>query len=116
MKEDVEGAKYADIRRAVSNTKGFGLNGIKNLSDAYDLIDLYSFCENVHEYYPEETTAVMEAITETVIVNQANISNANGLSFYFPCYNRSLVDEHRQLEETFTGRSFDIDCVVEKEN
>ena len=103
IQKDFTLSAYAMIRRAASDTKGFGLAGLKNIDDAYDLLDLHSFCEQIQEQYPEETASVKEALSKAVLENRSNVEDAHGLAFYLPYHNRNLVDEKEPLETVLTG-------------
>ena len=103
IQKDFSLSDYAVVRRAASQAKGFGLTGLKSLTDAYDLLDLYSFCEQLQEQYPKETASIEKALAKAVLVNYSNVQHANGLAFYFPYYNRTLATEKEPLDEVLTG-------------
>ncbi len=98
MQNAVENGEYAEINRKRADAKGFGLNGIKDLSESYDLIDIDDFCEKMKDILPDETANVQKAIRSLVAASSSNVDHAGGISLYFPGDNQELYSESQMVE------------------
>ena len=108
MGKGIEEGNYADLNRARSRTKAFGLAAASGKADAFDLLDLRDFTENLTELYPEETEMVRNALDRMVVRYTSNVSGANGISFYLPGDNLELygVSEELSSEETVLSSEY----------
>lgn len=108
MGKGIEEGNYADLNRARSRTKAFGLAAASGKEDAFDLLDLRDFTENLTELYPEETESVQNALDGMVVRYTSNVSGANGVSFYLPGDNLELygVSEELSSEETVLSAEY----------
>jgi len=57
-------------------------------SSEYDLIDLYHMAQLYYDESPEDAEMLMKAVDSAVIYHRSNISDINGLSVYYPYYNK----------------------------
>ncbi len=78
---------YKNISKIRANVYQYG-NEVKG----YDMIDLYSFINEVKDYASKSPNSLLKAIKETVIYNSTNEKNSNGISIYFP-YNGSKAEK-----------------------
>ena len=92
---------FPQASRIRESTKEFG-----TFSTAYsfDLIDIKNLCERMAGQYPDESRKVSQAIDDLVVYNKTNVSNANGVSMYFPYRNR---DAMAGLSSLYKQTSFD---------
>lgn len=108
MENGIEEGNYADLNRARSRTRAFGLAAASGKADAFDLLDLRDFTENLTDLYPEETEKVRNALDRMVVRYTSNVSGANGVSFYLPGDNLELygVSEELSSEETVLSSEY----------
>ncbi len=93
ISENMSEKHYTRIAHARSESKGFGyFISAEDDTDisSYDLTDLNSLVESLENEYPDETELIANTIKDSVIRNYSNISNANGISSYFPSSNKWL--------------------------
>ena len=97
MKKGIEEGSYADINKARSKTKAFGLSAANSKDDAYDLLDLRNLTENMEAMYPQESKAVHDALDQMLVERTSNVSGAGGISIYLPGDNMALYGISEEL-------------------
>ena len=97
MKKGIEEGKYAELNKARSHTKAFGLSAASSKDDAYDMLDLRDLAENVSDLYPEESKGVSEALDQMLVGYTSNVTGANGVSIYLPGDNLDLYNVSGEL-------------------
>ncbi|HOO27374.1 MAG TPA: clostripain-related cysteine peptidase, partial [Lachnospiraceae bacterium] len=90
---------YNEVARARDQVKSFGASGESD--DCYDMVDIDSLAMEFQEISPEKSTALTDALRETVVYSShnANIDRACGLSVYFPYKSKSDVPEALETYE-----------------
>lgn len=86
----VEG-NYSAIAQARIKAKTYGLEGVKDIRESLDMIDLGHMGTLLGSLYAGEAQALTTAISQMVVCNVTNIENTNGVSVYFPHHNTSLA-------------------------
>ncbi len=95
MQDDLDRGEYYDISVARDQMKCFGvMNGKGN---AYDLVDLKDCAAKLSGFYRAEADELSRQIDDFVVNNNANVSNACGVSIYFPFDNIKLYDHYEPL-------------------
>jgi len=77
--------------------------GRASTGSEYDLVDLYNLTQQYADQAPEAAAQLMTAIDEAVICHRTNIENTNGLSVYYPYFNK---DYYTYLWEAEYSRLF----------
>ncbi len=72
---------FSSLVRLRDQQRSFGK---ASMGSNYDLIDMAALAKDLESFYPEETRALLAAIEQLVICNDANIDSACGLSLYYP--------------------------------
>lgn len=90
--DDLLDGEYRAIAKLRNKTKAFGTDADRNYNS--DMIDLINLAEKMQKKYPDEANALIDSVKELVIYNgtTGNISDANGVSIYFPYANKNAVD------------------------
>ncbi len=86
---DVEN-KYSLLVEHRVNTRALGR---ATTGSEYDLIDLFDMAEQLKATYPDEATAVQNALNDAVISNSTNTVGCSGLSIYYPFYNKKYYEK-----------------------
>lgn len=98
MDRGIKEGNYAQINRARSKSKAFGLKAVGSIDESYDLVDLKDFAEQTKTLFPEESARVMSAVDKIVIASTSNVDGAGGVSIYFPGNNKFLYDASEQMD------------------
>lgn len=83
--------KYSEVVSNITSAQSFGNFGSRN---SYDLVDLYEIAEKLKDKYPEKTELLHKEIKEFIIYQQGNVEGANGISIYYPYYNKVNLGEY----------------------
>ena len=118
MEEGLGEGSFADLSRARSSAKTFGLAAVDSKGEGYDLIDLGDFAGRAGELYGEEAAALQAAIDAMVVSSCSNVEGTSGVSLYFPGDNMDLflaADEavYDQISGDGPYRSF-IDAYADR--
>ena len=96
---------YSELSKLRQDTKGFGRAFLEEYD--YDLIDMADLAEHYREEYPDSEEAadtLLGSLDEFTVYNRSNMDNSNGVSMYYPYYNKSMYKEHRDYSEIlFSG-------------
>jgi len=82
--------EYKELVASRVNTRALGR---ATTGSEYDLIDLADMTEQLKGKYPNEATAVAEAIKKLVVHNVTNTTGCCGLSIYYPFYNKQYYEK-----------------------
>lgn len=77
--------------------------GRASTGSEYDLVDLFNLTQQYADQAPEAAAQLLSAIDEAVIYHRSNIENTNGLSVYYPYFNK---DYYTYLWEAEYSRLF----------
>ena len=113
MNAGIEEGKYAELNQARARTKAFGLSAANGREDAYDLLDLRDFAENVSGLYPEESQKIREALDEMIVRCTSNVTGAGGVSIYLPGDNIELYGVSEELYAENTALSPEYSAFVD---
>ena len=80
MSEDVSGMTYADIVRAHSSTKTFGLLGDER-GTTFDLLDVRDLADQLTSYYPDQTRELKHCVDSLVAYRTTQLEGAR----VYPC-------------------------------
>ena len=58
-----------------------------------DLVDIQHLCNLMSKDYPSDAQVLSDALEQLVVYNRSNISNANGVSMYYPYRNKDSMNE-----------------------
>ena len=94
----LDSESFPPVARARSNAKEFGRFGTEAL---LDLVDIEHLSSLMSADYPAEARRLSDALNYFVIYNRSNVSNANGVSMYYPYSNREHASEQAQLYQAF---------------
>ena len=83
--DDVSG-DYNKLAAARVRTHGFGR---ASTGSEYDLVDLENLMEHMQERYPEQTAAVREILSKSVVAGDSTVPDSCGLSIFYPYYNKN---------------------------
>lgn len=97
MQKGIDGGDYAELNRARSRTKAFGLGAASSREEAYDMLDMRDLTEQLAQIYPEECRKVQGALDKLVVASTANVSGAGGVSIYLPGDNQALYSVAGEL-------------------
>ena len=97
MQKGIDGGDYAELNRARSRTKAFGLGAAFSREEAYDMLDVRDLTEQLAQIYPEECRKVQGALDKLVVASTANVSGAGGVSIYLPGDNQALYSVAGEL-------------------
>lgn len=87
---------YAQIATRREKMKLFGTVEFYNY---YDMVDMYSFADNMVDLHSAEAKALQEALVKFVVYNKTNIENASGVSVYFPFENVAYIHDFIKMYE-----------------
>jgi len=71
----------------------------------YDLIDLYHMTQLYSAQLPGDAAVLMDAVDDAVIYHRSNIPDTNGLSIYYPYYNKDYYSYSWQYDYPKLGFS-----------
>lgn len=77
---------FSQYMRELKQSRVFGFDGKRDSS--FDLVDLSTLFTGLNEKYGTEVAGVVSSTNDTIVARRSNISDTNGLSIYFPTYNR----------------------------
>ena len=84
------GENYYLIAGARNNSYSYGSISCGSREEAYDLVDLVSFIEELKNSYSAEAGKALEDINKMMCYSKSGTSFKNGLSIYFPYDNKYL--------------------------
>lgn len=102
LSEAISRGEYARLVRTRLDVKSFGRFTV---GMEFDLIDLGDFAKNIKAEYPKVSGEIEAALEKLVICNISNITEASGLSIYFPCYNKTYFERRWETEYRRLGFS-----------
>ncbi len=83
---------FSYISRSRSNSMTYGKS-----SSGFDLIDLLNFIDKLPAEYKKEIDNLDSAIKDLVVYQKTDLKNTNGVSIYFPYYNRREYEKNAAL-------------------
>ena len=89
---------FAKVSRARNNTKAFGKF---TASTSYDLVDLGDMVSFLTSDYGDETEALLQALDEFVCYSKTNVTDATGVSIFYPYDNRDCMSGWVKMYEEF---------------
>lgn len=101
---DLSQYEYGSVARPRSQTKEFGLP--TEYGGSTDMIDLVHLAEQFADTLPDESTALIDAVSGVISYSRTGsyVSNANGLSVFFPYTEKWKASERMEVYAT-TGFS-----------
>lgn len=90
LNNELQSGGYSKLARIRSEVKSFGK---VTAYGYYDIIDLYDWAFKMQELFPNEADSLMSAVDNLVIYHKTNISDSNGIAFYFPYENTDNAQE-----------------------
>lgn len=91
---------YSAIARIRSDTKAFGVKA--DPQKCYDMVDLESLADDMHELVPNESMELKERLKESIVysAHSENVEAACGLSIFFPfkCTQTAVSDANELVE------------------
>ncbi|MBR0164504.1 MAG: leucine-rich repeat protein [Lachnospiraceae bacterium] len=97
MEKDLQNGAFRELSAVRAKTKGFGIAASGGTAESLDLVDMGDFAARMEEKYPAQAKALAEAVSSFVVHRVSNVSNACGVSLYYPFFNRVLF-EHYGME------------------
>ena len=64
--------------------KTFGASSFGSKGWSLDLVDMADFAKACQKDFPDEAAALQDALQQLVVSNQTNLTNAGGISMYYP--------------------------------
>lgn len=58
----------------------------------YDLVDISDLAENMDKHYPNEVAKLKSVLSSMVVYNKTNTVKCEGMSIYYPFYNKNYYD------------------------
>ena len=104
MSGDLGEGRYSRLARIRDNTKRYGMSGVTSKGDSLDLVDLAGIARGVSQLHEREAQALLDAIEEMVVYKDGNVSDACGVSVYYPYDNqRYFLRAGKYVYETITS-------------
>lgn len=102
---DMSQLSFQEVARDRSNTKEFGITPAYQ-SYHYDIIDIGDMAKQFSETNATESAALTDALSQAVVYSTKgpHLDIANGLSLYFPYFDRQSLADNMQLYQA-TGFS-----------
>lgn len=94
---DLIAGNYSRIAKLRDQAKTFGK---ATNTSIYDTVDLYDLCGKLVAIYPNEATALQQAVKELVVCHATNVYGAHGVAVYFPYENKEYAAQWLQVYET----------------
>ena len=90
MNDSLDKGSYQRRAQERSTVKTFGNSSAGTKGWSLDLVDMNDMAQRCADDFPEESAALQSALGEFVAVNKTNLTNACGISIYYP-YDGSQV-------------------------
>ncbi len=87
MAESLEKGEYQKLAKGRAALKNFGETSFGGAEQGPDLVDLHTLADSLKEFCPEKAQKVQDLIKETVVCRSEDVSEAKGLSVYYPYNN-----------------------------
>lgn len=102
MEKTLSDGAYQSRAVERSSMKSFGNSSSSSRGRSLDLVDLRDMASVCKKTFPDESSDLMSALGEMVVLNKTNLKNACGLSVYYPydgayVYAENGADKYKTL-------------------
>lgn len=98
--QDFNEATFSNFSSIRKNTKEIAAS-YSYTEGSYDVIDFGDYALRLRSMYPNEATALSNAISSMIVYSDANESHINGVSIYHPYYTKEYVSTLIPMYTTF---------------